>query len=547
MGRPNWTRSLAYCDRHVEHPTPPAPSISAHGQRRRPVEQRLGRVGRRRAHSAGRVLEREPRRGAGAVHGRLRPRPRPGSSPVGPARTGAGPSSVSAKTTTTSAAGPSTTGSARPDRRHAAVVAGPGRHGVGPARPGHRADRLACGQRRRPRSPIVGRAQRASSPRRRRPRPTPRRARRGPGPCRGTARGRRGPRAARRAPPSRPGRARARRRVDRVLDRRASPARPWPPTGRGRPASARPPPGPHPGRASQVVEQRVGRVAQRLLVLGELEVHGARLRHRPPIEPDACVMLARGHGPDPDPRGRRPPRPRCGPGCAANLPWEYGTGLPPRFDDLADEVAFLRRWQADLAGAGWVGVTWPVGLRRARARPGRQLRRPGGAGPGPGPRARRAHRRQPGRAHAAGPRHRRAEGPLAARDPRRRRAVVPALQRARRRLRPRRGAHHGPARRRRLRRSTGARCGPPTRSSPTGACAWPAATPTSPSTRASSCFVVDMRAPGVEVRPLVQLTGEAEFNEVHLRRRLRARRPAASGPRARAGGWRARPCRTSAA
>jgi len=24
----------------------------------------------------------------------------------------------------------------------------------------------------------------------------------------------------------------------------------------------------------------------------------------------------------------------------ANLPWEYGKGLPPRFDDLADEVAF---------------------------------------------------------------------------------------------------------------------------------------------------------------------------------------------------------------
>ncbi len=38
-----------------------------------------------------------------------------------------------------------------------------------------------------------------------------------------------------------------------------------------------------------------------------------------------------------------------------HLPWEYGQGLPPRFDDLADEVAFGRRWQA-AAGrrtAGW--------------------------------------------------------------------------------------------------------------------------------------------------------------------------------------------------
>ena len=43
----------------------------------------------------------------------------------------------------------------------------------------------------------------------------------------------------------------------------------------------------------------------------------------------------------------------------ANLPWEYGKGLPPRFDDLAEEVAFGREWQAKLAGGRWVGVGWP--------------------------------------------------------------------------------------------------------------------------------------------------------------------------------------------
>jgi alkylation response protein AidB-like acyl-CoA dehydrogenase len=44
----------------------------------------------------------------------------------------------------------------------------------------------------------------------------------------------------------------------------------------------------------------------------------------------------------------------------AHLPWEYGVGLPPRFDDLAEEVAFLRSWQASLAADRWVGVSWPV-------------------------------------------------------------------------------------------------------------------------------------------------------------------------------------------
>ena len=43
----------------------------------------------------------------------------------------------------------------------------------------------------------------------------------------------------------------------------------------------------------------------------------------------------------------------------ANLPWEYGVGLPPRHASLDDEVAFGRTWQRQLADGRWVGVTWP--------------------------------------------------------------------------------------------------------------------------------------------------------------------------------------------
>ena len=52
-------------------------------------------------------------------------------------------------------------------------------------------------------------------------------------------------------------------------------------------------------------------------------------------------------------------RAECRAWLTDNLPWDYGTGLPPLFDDLAAEVDFGRRWQSRLAAAGYVGVTWP--------------------------------------------------------------------------------------------------------------------------------------------------------------------------------------------
>ncbi len=53
-------------------------------------------------------------------------------------------------------------------------------------------------------------------------------------------------------------------------------------------------------------------------------------------------------------------RAECRSWLRENLPWEYGKGLPPHFDDLAEEVAYLREWQARLAAGRWVGVTWPA-------------------------------------------------------------------------------------------------------------------------------------------------------------------------------------------
>jgi alkylation response protein AidB-like acyl-CoA dehydrogenase len=52
-------------------------------------------------------------------------------------------------------------------------------------------------------------------------------------------------------------------------------------------------------------------------------------------------------------------RAACREWLEANLPWDYGVGLPPRHASLDDEVAFGRDWQRRLADGRWVGVTWP--------------------------------------------------------------------------------------------------------------------------------------------------------------------------------------------
>ena len=199
----------------------------------------------------------------------------------------------------------------------------------------------------------------------------------------------------------------------------------------------------------------------------------------------------------------------------ANLPWEYGTGLPPRTDELADEVAFLRRWQSDLAGAGWVGVTWPTAY----------------GGRGLGPAANFVVQEELARARApelvgrigvnlAGP-------TLLAHgtDAQKRRWLAAILTAdelwCQLFSEPDAGSDLASV------RTTAHRTddeyvlnGRKVWTSYAQFADWGVCLartdPDAPKHKGISYLVVDMHHPGVEVRPLVQLTGEAEFNEVFL-------------------------------
>ena len=126
------------------------------------------------------------------------------------------------------------------------------------------------------------------------------------------------------------------------------------------------------------------------------------------------------------------------------------------------------------------------------------------------------------------PRHRRAAPPVPPGDAARRRDVVPAVQRARGRQRPGRAVRPGPCATATSGWSTARRCGPRTPRPASGASCWPAPIPTRPSTAASPTSCVDMATPGIEVRPLRQMTGDVPLQRgvPHRRRdpgRQRAR------------------------
>jgi alkylation response protein AidB-like acyl-CoA dehydrogenase len=206
-------------------------------------------------------------------------------------------------------------------------------------------------------------------------------------------------------------------------------------------------------------------------------------------------------------------RAECRAWLVEHLPWEYGKGFPPRIDDLAEEVAFLRRWQSQLAAARLVGVTWPVEY----------------GGRGAGPLDHYLVQEELARARApelVGRIGINLVGPtlLVHGTPEQKRRWLPRILDASELWcqlfsEPGAGSDLASASTRATRVEGGWEV--------SGQKVWTSyaqfadwglclarTDPDAPKHRGLSMLAVDMHAPGVDVRPLVQATGEAEFNEV---------------------------------
>jgi alkylation response protein AidB-like acyl-CoA dehydrogenase len=198
-----------------------------------------------------------------------------------------------------------------------------------------------------------------------------------------------------------------------------------------------------------------------------------------------------------------------------NLPWEYGVGLPPKHDDLGDEVAFGRSWQAKLAAAQLVGVSWPVEY--------------GGRGAGPVEhyivQEELARARAPEIVGRIGI-NLAAPTLMAHGTDEQKARWLPAILNAsvifcQLFSEPDAGSDLTSLRTVAT-RVEGGWClrGQKVWTSYAQFADWgiclARSNPEAPKRKGITFFVVDMHAPGVDVRPLVQLTGEAEFNEVFL-------------------------------
>jgi alkylation response protein AidB-like acyl-CoA dehydrogenase len=208
-------------------------------------------------------------------------------------------------------------------------------------------------------------------------------------------------------------------------------------------------------------------------------------------------------------------RAECRGWLQANLPWEYGKGDPPRFDDLAEEVAYLRTWQRQLADAHLVGVTWPEAY----------------GGRGAGPLDHYIAQEELARARApelVGRIGINLVGPtlLAHATDVQRARWLPNILRADELWcqlfsEPQAGSDLASVSTRAERddsaggwRVNGQKVWTSYAQFADWGMCLARTDPAVPKHKGISMLVIDMRSPGVEVRPLVQATGEAEFNEV---------------------------------
>ena len=218
-------------------------------------------------------------------------------------------------------------------------------------------------------------------------------------------------------------------------------------------------------------------------------------------------------------------RDECRAWLRANLPWEYGKGLPPHFDDLAEEVAFLREWQRELADAGWVGVTWPVEY--------------GGRAAGPLDHyvVQEELARARARSWSAGSASTSSAPPLLAHgtDAQKQRWLADILEPIELWCQlfsePEAGSDLASLRQRVATKVDGGWHvnGQKVWTSYAQFADWglllARTDADAPKHKGITAMAIDMHQPGVDVRPLRQITDETDFNEVFFDRRLRARRP----------------------